>query len=87
VSGGAIGVLTIVILAVVLALILVSFPYPVCHAPSCQSQTNPASLGFAVALLAGPLVLAEGFCALVACTLGGWMGGMFGERMASCCVG
>jgi len=84
---GTIGVLTVAIPAVVLALIQLATPHAECLPPSCRSLINPAGLGFAIALLAGLLVLVEGFCALVACSLGGWMGSLFGERMASRRVG
>jgi hypothetical protein len=80
---GTIGVLTVAIPAVALALIQLAAPHAECLPPSCRNLLNPASVGVAIALLAGLLVLGEGFCALVACSLGGCMGSLFGERMAS----
>ncbi len=84
---GTIGVLTVAIPAVVLALIQLAAPHAECLPPFCRSLINPTGLGFAIALLVGLLVLVEGFCALVACYLGGWMGSMFGEWMASRRIG
>lgn len=80
---GTISVLTLAIPAAVFAMVQLATPHADCLPPSCRSIINPAHLGSAVALLVGLIVLAEAFWALVACALGGWIGGMLGERMAS----